>query len=88
MKKIIVYGSPLCPGCVEAKEYLTEKGIEFIYQDITGDLGAMKRFLKIRDTNPQYDDVRAKGAIGIPTVLIDDELYIGPEKEDLEKLIG
>jgi glutaredoxin-related protein len=88
MKKIIVYGSPLCPGCVEAKDYLMEKGIEFVYQDITGDLGAMKRFLKIRDTNPLYEEVKAKGGIGIPTVLIDEELYIGPEKEELERLLG
>ena len=85
MKKIIVYGSPLCPDCVEAKEYLTEKGVEFIYQDITGDLGAMKRFLKIRDNNELYNPVREKGSIGIPTILVDDLIILGFEKEELEK---
>jgi glutaredoxin-related protein len=87
VKKIIVYGSPLCPGCVEAKEYLTQKAIPFIYQDISNDLGAMKRFLKIRDTSEKYDYTREKGAIGIPTIIVDDEVFIGFEKEEIEELL-
>lgn len=87
MKKIIVYGSPLCPGCVEAKEYLTQKGINFIYQDISNDLGALKRFLKIRDTNALYDFSKEKGAIGIPTIVVDDEITIGFEKEQMDEML-
>ncbi|MFZ5354367.1 MAG: hypothetical protein ACOZCL_16820 [Bacillota bacterium] len=47
----------------------------------------MKRFLKIRDTNPMYDEVRQRGAIGLPTILVDDELMIGFDKEKLEAVI-
>lgn len=60
---------------------------EFLYFDIGLDLGAMKRFLKIRDTNPMYDEVRQRGAIGLPTILVDDELMIGFDKEKLEAVI-
>lgn len=87
MKKVIVYGSPLCPGCVEAKAYLTNKGVDFIYQDISNDLGALKRFLKIRDTSSLYDLSREKGAIGIPTIIVDEEITVGFEEEKMEELL-
>ena len=35
MKKVIVYGSPMCPHCVEAKEILDKEGIRYGYVDIT-----------------------------------------------------
>ena len=35
MKKVIVYGSPMCPHCVEAKEIFGERGIRYGYVDIT-----------------------------------------------------
>lgn len=47
----------------------------------------MKRFLKIRDTSPLYDEVRARGAIGLPTIVMDDEVMIGFEKEQIDRLI-
>ena len=37
MKKVIVYGSPMCPHCVEAKEILDKEGIRYCYVDITAD---------------------------------------------------
>lgn len=47
----------------------------------------MKRFLKIRDTNPIYDSVKEKGGIGIPTLIIDDEVMIDIDKEKIEKML-
>jgi len=69
------------------KEFLSEKGIEFAYFDISLDLGALKRFLKIRENNPLYDKVKEKGGIGIPTLIIDDEVMIDIDKEKLEKIL-
>ena len=80
-KKIIIFGSHQCPGCVEVK------GIKFIYFDISLSLGAMKRFLKIRDTNPLYLPVKEAGNVGIPTVVIDDEVMLGLEDEQIEELV-
>jgi glutaredoxin-related protein len=71
---------------VELKEVLSEKGINFIYFDISLQLGAMKRFLKIRDTNPLYVAVKEEGRIGIPTVVIDDEVMLGLDDEKIEEI--
>jgi glutaredoxin-related protein len=47
----------------------------------------MKRFLKIRDTNPLYIPVKEAGNIGIPTVVIDDEVMLGLDDEQIEELV-
>lgn len=69
------------------KEVLSQKGIEFIYFDISLDFGALKRFLKIRDTNDIFDSVRETGRVGIPTVLVDDKVMLGLEEDQIEELI-
>jgi glutaredoxin-related protein len=69
------------------KEFLSEEGVKFGYFDISLDFGALKRFLKIRDTHPIYDSVKAQGWVGIPTIIIDDEIIIGLDREELRKKI-
>ncbi|MGB7606646.1 MAG: hypothetical protein WBL93_14340 [Lutisporaceae bacterium] len=69
------------------KEVLSQKGIEFIYFDISLDFGALKRFLKIRDTNDIFDPVREAGRVGIPTVLVDDKVMLGLEEDQIEELL-
>ena len=72
---------------MELKEVLSEKGIKFIYFDISLQLGAMKRFLKIRDTNPLYIAVKEEGRIGIPTIVIDEEVMLELDDERIEELV-
>lgn len=69
------------------KEFLSENGVDFAFFDISQDLGALKRFLKIRETNSIYDPVKEKGGIGIPTVIIDNKVMIDFEKEKLLEMI-
>ena len=52
MKKVIVYGSPMCPHCVEAKEILEKEGIRYGYVDITAGMAHLKKFLALRDSRP------------------------------------
>lgn len=87
MKKVIIYGSHFCPDCVELKEALSQTNIEFEYYDISLDFAALKRFLKIRDTNPLYDPIRGTGKIGIPTIVIDDEVMLELDDAKLEELM-
>ncbi len=69
------------------KEFLSEEGVKFGYFDISLDFGALKRFLKIRDTHSIYDQVKAEGWVGVPTIIIDDEIIIGLDREELRKRI-
>ncbi|MBM7614950.1 glutaredoxin-related protein [Alkaliphilus hydrothermalis] len=41
----------------------------------------------IRDNKPQYDEIKKAGRVGLPTVIIDNEIYITPEHGDLDKLL-
>lgn len=47
----------------------------------------MKRFLKIRDANPIYIPVKEAGRVGIPTILIDDEVMLELEEDKIEELM-
>ena len=67
-----MYGTPLCPDCVEAEAELAEKRIPFENVDITASTANLKAFLKLRDENPLFDAVRAEGGIGVPCFVLDD----------------
>lgn len=73
--KLLVYGTDLCPDCVEAQRLLRDADIEFEYRDLSADLKALMEFLVIRD-DPEHDalftPVRERGGIGIPCFLIPD----------------
>ena len=85
MKKVIVYGSPMCPHCVEAKEILEKEGIRYGYVDITAGMAPLKKFLALRDSRPEFDKAQEVGDIGIPCFLVDDkDLYVMlPENLDV-----
>ena len=67
-----IYGSMLCPDCVRCREELDKAGVEYQYFDFAEDLRSLKEFLKLRDGESVYDQVREAGSIGIPTILMPD----------------
>lgn len=56
--KVVMYGTKACPDCVEAEEILKEKGIQYLYMEFSDNIGYLKRFLTLRDTNPIFDEVK------------------------------
>lgn len=69
------------------KEALSQNNIEFEYFDISLDFSALKRFLKIRDTNPLYEPIRGTGRIGIPTIVMGDEIMLELDEEKLSEFM-
>lgn len=67
-----IYGSMLCPDCVECREDLDKAGVEYEYLDFSENLRNLKEFLKIRDDSAVFDDVRERGSIGIPCIVEED----------------
>jgi glutaredoxin-related protein len=67
-----VYGSMLCKDCVECVDDLKKANVEFEFRDFADSLINLKEFLKIRDENEQFNAVREKGSIGIPTIVKED----------------
>ncbi|PIE98840.1 MAG: hypothetical protein CR988_01295 [Treponema sp.] len=70
-KALILFGSPLCTHCTPAKEYLESKGVKFEYFNITDNLSHLKFFLKFRDNNSDFDELKNRGIIGIPCLMCD-----------------
>ena len=64
-----IYGSMLCPDCVQCREDLDKSGIPYEYLDFSENLKNLKEFLAIRDGNPIFDAVREAGGIGIPCLV-------------------
>lgn len=67
-----IYGTDLCPDCVEAKKKLDEKNIPYDYVDITASIGNLKAFMKMRDEEPAFDEAKKAGAVGVPAFVLDD----------------
>lgn len=69
---LTIYGSMLCPDCVECRADLDKAGVEYEYLDFSENLRNLKEFLKIRDDSAVFDEVREKGSIGIPCIVEED----------------
>ena len=74
--KIKIYGANWCSDCVNAKHFLKSKGIEFKYVDITENQEA----INIVET------INAGKRI-IPTIDIDEKIYVNPGISKLSKII-
>ena len=60
-----VYVTATCPDCSEVKARLSGNP-DFEIIDICSHVRNLKEFLRLRDSSPAFDSVRACGAIGIP----------------------
>lgn len=66
-----IYGSMLCPDCVQCREDLDRVGVQYEYLDFSENLLYLKEFLRLRQL-PLFDEVKAAGGIGIPCILRED----------------
>ena len=67
-----IYGSRLCPDCVQCLADMDRAGIAYEYRDFGEDLLALKEFLTIRDSDPQFAEIKANGKVGIPCIVHED----------------
>lgn len=68
---MIIYSTKDCPNCINAKMLLDKAGQEYENKDL-GKTKNLAEFLKIRDENPLYDEIKAKHKVGVPTFVLDD----------------
>ena len=69
---MLIYGSMLCPDCVQCCKDLDEAGNAYTFCDFADDLAHLKAFLKIRETEPVFDEIKREGKIGIPCLVRED----------------
>lgn len=66
-----IYGSMLCPDCVQCREDLDRAGVLYEYLDFSENLKNLKEFLILRE-GPLFNEIRMDGKIGIPCILRQD----------------
>lgn len=67
-----VYGSLLCPDCVECRKAFDAAGVSYQFLDFSEDLQNLKDFLKIRDESDLFCEIKECGKIGIPCIVRED----------------
>ena len=75
MEKVLVYSSNTCPYCTLAKDYLTEKGVEFEERNVQEDSQARAELMKM-------------GHMGVPVIVVGDKEIVGFDKPKIDELIG
>ena len=70
--KIVVYSTPTCPYCVQAKKYLADKGAAYTDFDVAEDLNARKEM------------VEKSGQMGVPVLVIDEKIIIGFDRQEID----
>lgn len=73
---IKIYTTPSCPYCLVAKNYFREKKINFEEIDIS------------KDPKKAQEMIEQSGQMGAPVIKIDDEIIIGFDKDEIEKLLA
>lgn len=67
-----VYGSEICIDCRNYKAVQKSRGFEAEFISITENTQNLKEFLRLRDTEPAFDEIKAEGGIGIPFFVHED----------------
>ena len=84
--EVIVYSTPACPYCTQAKEYLKSKGIAFTEYDVSKDKEKAKEMvMKSQQTAVPVLEINKRIVVGFNLPLIDDALQRKkpPKREDL-----
>ena len=66
-----IYGSMLCPDCVQCRADLDKAGVAYEYLDFSESLLHLKKFLVLREM-PLFEEIRSQGKIGIPCLVKED----------------
>ena len=76
MNKVTIYSTPTCHFCHMAKDFFKEKGIEFEDFNVSSDLEKRKEM------------VDKSGQMGVPVILIKDQIIVGFNKPKIVELLG
>ncbi|MFZ5968545.1 MAG: glutaredoxin family protein [Bacillota bacterium] len=73
-KNIVVYTSDTCHYCHEAKDYLKAKHVDFQEKNVSKDMTARKELI-------------SKGFMGVPVIVVEDEIIQGFDRNRLDQLL-
>ncbi len=74
--KVIVFSTPTCTYCTQAKRFLREHNVRFTDVDVS------------RDERAARDLQRRTGQIGVPVILVNNRPIVGFDKPTLMQLLN
>jgi glutaredoxin-like YruB-family protein len=75
-KKVLVYSTPTCPYCKRVKDYLTQKKVSFSDYNVAEDREKAKEMI---DKSKQ---------MGVPVIVIGDDVVVGFNQAKLDSLLA
>ena len=74
-KKVKIFTTPTCTYCKMAKEFFEENNVEYEHFDVTVNEDARNEMIE------------KSGQMGVPVIMIDDEVVVGFNQEKLSELL-
>ena len=75
MKNVVIYTSNTCGYCHAAKKFLDSMSVNYTEKNVSTDAEARKELIK-------------KGFMGVPVIMVDEEVVQGFDKARLQELLG
>lgn len=76
MKEVKIYTTPTCHFCKEAKAYFKENNVAYEEYDVQSDLEKRQEM---------FDK---SGQMGVPVIMIGEDITVGFDREKIESLLG
>ncbi|MFA5840790.1 MAG: Uxx-star family glutaredoxin-like (seleno)protein [Candidatus Paceibacterota bacterium] len=76
MQNVTIYSTPTCHYCHMAKDFFTANSIVYTEYDVASDLEKRKEMME------------KSGQMGVPVIVIGDELTVGFDKPKIAQLLG
>lgn len=76
MNQITIYTTPVCVFCKMVKQFFADNEISYVEKDVAADGEARDKMVEI------------SGQMGVPVIVIDDNVIVGFNKPRLEELLG
>lgn len=76
MKNVTIYSTPSCHFCHMAKDFFKANNVAYTEYDVASNLEKRKEM------------VEKSGQMGVPVIIIGDELIVGFDKPQIVKMLG
>ncbi|KGQ33219.1 hypothetical protein JP34_08480 [Gallibacterium anatis] len=82
MSKAKLFFAQACPDTAPFVAELARLNVEYEEAEIQSSLSNLKQFLALRDSRSEFDNIKQRGGIGIPALVLDNDKIV----LDVEKL--
>ena len=76
MQNVVIYSTPTCHFCHAAKEFFKANNVAYTEHDVASDVEKRREMMD------------KSGQMGVPVIIIGDELIIGFDKPKISQLLG